>query len=372
MRKIVASLTFLLIFSISLFSANVVPVVNLPAKPTKQLMSRLNKNAELFADKVISYYAVAVCYEAQLNLMGIKPVRELVAPTTDQLSKPSLKTLQTHWQQAAILHRQVAGVEVTADNPRTEVLRGNVFELQSELSNLKVKNTELELKLKELEIYPELYDLSRKSVDGFKEQINRHTIPTLGISTGVTTLLFSDDRINANAGVEVGLVFNPTPLLGIPNFFDIWFDYSTPDIKAHHSGYFYDNYYDETMVHNTNVLSLGANLVLPLSRILDIEKYAWNLKGGVGYYWIDDKVPNTYLESNLWKGVMFKVEMEFINLTTRFPFGLYASATFNQTNAGLMLNSPNYYYQPDGIDFGKKWFNSLNAGLRFYLTGIYK
>ena len=369
MCKFLASLTFLLIFSITLFGANVVPIVDLPLKPTKQLMNNLNKNAELFAERVLSYYTTALCYEAQLHSMGIRPTRELIAPTADQLSKPNQKVLQTQWQQAAMLHKQVSSVPVTKGHPKVDSLRSNERKLQEELSLLRAKNAELEIELIHLEHYPELYKNAVQSIDRFKERVNRHTVPTLGISTGVTTLVFNDEMISSNAGVNVGLIFNPTQLLGIGNFFDIWFDYSTPDIKTQHSNYYDYGYYNETIVHNTNVLALGANLVLPLSRIFEIEKYLWNLKGGVGYYWIDDKMPNVNLENNLWKGVLLKAETEFVNLATRFPFGVYLSGTLNYTNADLILNHPNYY---GNIEFGNRWFVSLNAGLRFYLTGSYK
>jgi hypothetical protein len=369
MCKLIATLTLLLVFSISLFGTNVVPVVDLPTKPTKQLMSKLNNNTDLYVEKVLNYYTASVCYEAQLNLMGIKPTKEVIAPTLEQLSKPSQKVLQFQWKQASDLHKQIASIEVTAENPNIAAFRSNIYELQVELAKLRADSAKLSLALKELDIYPELYENTLYTINKFKEQVNRYTIPTLGVSVGATTLLFSDDMVGSTAGVNLGLVFNPTPLLGIGNFFDVWFDYSNPNIKTNH----YSNYGNlETLTHNTNILSLGANIVLPLSKIFEVEKYYWTIKGGAGYYWIDDKTPNTIVNNNLWKGVVLKVEMEFVNLASRFPFGVYASATFNHTNADLTLDHPDYYYYYNNIAFGNKWFNSLNAGLRFYLTGSCK
>ena len=358
MCKLIATLTLMLVFSMSLFGANVVPVPNLPQKPTKQLMSRLNNSADLFAEKIISYYAAAVCYEAQLGLMGVRPARELIAPTLEQLSRPHQRVLQTQWQQAAALYNQLAGLKITADNPQMEALRASVHELQeelsrvrlesaSELSRTRAENSALQLEVTRLEIYPDLHEKALGIIALLRSQVNRHTIPTFGVSVGVTSLIFEGSGTTSNASADVGLVFNPTTLLGIGNFLDVWFNYSTPNIKT--SGY-------EALIHNTNFLSTGVNVILPLSKILEIEKFYWNLKGGIGYYWIDKSTPNVYVDKELWKGVMLKAEMEFINLATRFPFGIYASATINST----MKTDP----------FPVS--SSLNAGLRFYLTGSQK
>ena len=100
MQKAIAILTILLISASSLFAANpqkmnkVIPIVDLPAKPTKQMMSSISKNRSLYFSTILEYYEASVAYEAQLALLGKSPNKKVVAPTFQQSSKPNSKVVQ--------------------------------------------------------------------------------------------------------------------------------------------------------------------------------------------------------------------------------------------------------------------------------------
>ena len=363
MCKVIATLTFLLTFSILLFGAKAVPVVELPPKPTKEFLNKISKNPSLYSETIISYYTISTAYVAQLDLMGVKPTIRVVAPSLDELSKPSQKVLNSRMNQALTLNRQITSLDAAAEGSKIESLRKSEYELRNELLQLRSDTAKLRLKLKELSVYPELYDESLVVLKELKKQQKSKLVPTLGLSVGANALLFLDDDISSNAGPNVGVTLNPITS-GIGKPLGLWFDYSALKIKT--NNLYNDYWYPFTLNHNANVISVGANvdlLGIPL-HLAGMEYCPLKIKVGAGYQWIDVSTPNYNANNHLWKGVAVKGEIEYRNLCTRYPFGVYVSTIYQHVE-------PTLDFIPNNGQFSKGVF-SLNAGLKFFLTGGYK
>jgi len=365
MCKVIATLTFLFTFSIFLFGAKAVPVVELPPKPTKEFLNKISKNPSLYAETIISYYTISTAYVSQLELMGVKPTIRIVAPSLDELSKPSQKVLNSRMNQALTLNRQISNLDIAIEGSKIEQLRKSEYELRTELLKLRTDTAMLGLKLKELAVYPELYNESLEVIKKLKKQQKSKLVPTLGVSVGANTLLFLDDNIKSNAGVDVGVTLNPITD-GVGKHLGLWFDYSALQIKTNDYYYDYWNYYPITLTHNANILSVGVNvdiLGIPL-HLAGMEDCPLKFRIGGGYQWLDISTPNYNLNNHLWKGIVVKGEIEYRNLCTRYPFGVYVSSSYQHID-------PTLDYLPNSGKFSKGVF-SLNAGLKFFLTGSYR
>ena len=363
MCKIIATLTFLFTFSIFLFGAKAVPVVDLPPKPTKEFLNKVSRNPSLYSETIISYYTISTAYVAQLELMGVKPAFKVVAPSLDELSKPSQKVLNSRMNQALTLNRQISSLDVVAEGTKIELLRKSEYELRSELMQLRTDTAKLGLKLKELEVYPELYNESLCTIMKLKKQQKSKIVPTLGLSVGANTLLFLDDDVSSNAGMSIGMTLNPITS-GLGKHLGVWFDYSALQIKTNNIIY-YDYWYN-VFNHNANILSVGANvdvLGIPL-HLAGMEDCPLKFKIGGGYQWIDISTPNYNVNNHLWKGLVVKGEIEYRNLCTGYPFGVYVSSIYQHVN-------PTLDFIPYNNKINKGAF-SLNAGLKFFLTGSYR
>jgi hypothetical protein len=378
MRKAIAILTILLISATNLLAENpqelnerkkkVLPVIALPAKPTKQVMA----NRNVYFSTILEYYEATIAYKAQLELLGKAPNIKIIAPTFSQFSKPNQKFVQNQWRQAENLYNQIRNTDVLVANEKDENLREQLNYVKSERIKIQNELEKCKLELQEKEFYEKhyenFYNSAMKNLDFLQNQLTNNTIPTLGIGIGGTTFLYHDEKFTSEAALNFSIYLNPAQLLGI-DFLDFWFDYSNSAFKIKTDDEYY--YYPQATEYKDYTFSAGVNLNLPLSKLLDFEKYYWGIKAGAGYYWKDVSLPNAVDILNAgsseinWNGAVIRLETELANFATSFPFGIYASYSFMKTNKELNL----YGYNND-INLNDKWIGSVNVGLRFFLTGF--
>jgi hypothetical protein len=287
---------------------------------------------------------------------------------------PSKEKILEIWGIANALHTQISSTSVIRDldeNAESKLrylnhrLQGENRRLKANLEKHGFNNQALKMEITHLESILE----ECLSHSGY---LNVHSLPVLGLATGLSSFYFSDENINSKVAPSVSLYFNPGFLLGTRDYIECWFDYSNPSFNITQNTWNWWGWgWTETITHNTDVMALGASVVLPLWRLFMCKdtpcKYRWNLKGGIGHYWVDDRSPNLNLPKSYWKGLTFKVETEFANLTTRVPFGVFFSWSW--------LNTPNDLSFPSATagfyDYGNRWPSHINAGLRFYLFNSY-
>jgi hypothetical protein len=352
----------------------VIPIVELPKKPNDALLEQMSDSTDnsgnryLYVSTLFDYYHAAVAYETQLISLGETPKVKLFSPTIGQLSDTNIDNrsdyLSMYWQQASKLYKQLKKVPALETNKKMETLRKQIYYLDGQLVNLNEDIAKLKLDNVKLENYVNLYYEAINTINTLRKQINRHAIPTFGISAGASNLVLTDDGMSATFNSSVGLYLNPAQLLGTGSYVDLWFDYQNPTFKVTSVRQPY--YSNNDVEHKASILSTGVNLCLPITRLLHIGRYNWSVKAGVGYYWLFDHAPNTYTTNTVWNGVQVKFETELDNFARTLPFGIYFSYSLMNTNNDLYI--ANGMYDNTNIEFGNRWIGSFNAGLRFFIT----
>ena len=398
MRKIIALFTFF-VFSVNLSAQinqenaqtnstnplKVIPNAQLPQEPHPNFWLLLqNEPDELTDDQKQEYltllwdfYRVSDALQQQLNQLGSPARTRLEAPPIrginqiEDVDLDLVATLRTQIQQARNLIRQVENIDLPLSNRREEALRNQVvaiskqasnsnFELQKQIIELNEKLQQSKLEALQNQSYQELFLNSQETIRNIHGLKNRHTVPTLAVTVGAAANIFYDDKYSPLLAPSIGINFNPSAILGMIDIFDVWADYSNPNVKVenYHWNYGFGNY---TVEHSLNNLSAGVNLRFKLSEYFNIKTVNWLLKGGVGCLWMFDKMPNTHFTSNTWQGYLFRVETEVLNFSSQLPIGIYASYSFNKTQSNLTSNNVNNW------DFNRQKFGTLNLGLKFFI-----
>lgn len=364
MRNVIALLIVLTFSSISLLAANQIPIRELPAKPSKELKDTKLTSCKEFMASVLDCYAASVSYAAQLELLGKKLTRSLAVPSYERIKDNDRSLLDEQWKQASELYNTVKAQDVVLPNKQIDEYRKLEYKLRQVTGRLVEKINEKDLEIETNAQYKNLYEQSLLKFDELRGTINNTTIPTLGVSVGAAFYFLPHDDATTAFSPYVGVYLNPATMLGVPDVINFWVDYTVPRFQF----YSYPGAgITEATEHNGSMVSLGLLANLPVAKWFGAEQWSINLKPGAGYYWMADKIPNSNISVFLWKGLVLKGELEYVNYATNFPFGVYASVTGNQTDRNLII--PSSLDALYNVDFGNKWIVSLNFGLRFFLTG---
>jgi len=370
-------------------TSKLVPKADLPKEPNNAFLQKLQNDPDELTDAekqefvnlLYDFYRVSTILSQQLDDVG-KPTRtRLEAPPITGINQIEdaedldlTATLRRQIEQARRLTREIESIDLPVSNLKIEELQNNIiaitrrcdstnFSLRQQINELNQQLEESKLDEMKNDSYKKLYYDCKATIQNRNGQINRYTVPTVSVYAGATTNVFSDKNYSSIFAPNIGVSMNPSSLLGIPDMLDIWGEYSNPTVKVTSWRHYYDyQHYYQTVEHNLNNITAGINLRFSLSRYFNIEPFNWIIKGGVGHFWMVDKMPNSHWTTNIWQGHLYRIETEVINLASQFPIGIYASYSFMKTYNNLISNNVNNF------DFDNKKFGTLNFGLKFFIA----
>lgn len=402
MRKAIALLTILLASILvligaaaSLFAqsnnqqAKTIPNADLPRSPRPSLLQKLqNEPDELtdsekqeYIDILYDYYRVSTTLEQQLVELGnpinyrldMPPFRGIHQIDDTDLDLFAILMFQVN--QARRLLKAVEESDPIVPNFHIAEIHRNmfnvakrsdsvVFELKREIMELNRKLKIAEFEKDKNDIYKELLDNSENAIYQLRTIMKKYTIPVWGLSVGAAKNFYSEYENASFLAPSVGIYLNPTTILGVPDIFDIWVDYSYSTDKIASANVAPAT----TMEHNLATASAGLNLHFPVSKyIKQFNLFDFYIKAGVGWFWMIDKIPNKpnpYFYTNIWYGHTYKVELELVNLTSKFPVALYCAYSWKSVDKNLTyITNQNF-----NVDLEYKKFNSINAGFKFFIT----
>jgi hypothetical protein len=347
-------------------TVKVIPKVDLPKEPHNAFWQKLqlepdeltDAEKQEFIDLLYDFYRAATILSQQLEDVG-KPtrIRLEVPPITginqieDAEDLDLTMVLRRQIEQAKRLKREIETIEQPASNLKIEELQNHILDItricDSTIYDLKKKLNSSQLNEMENENYKGLYFHSRAIVEQLRGQINNYTIPTISLYVGATTNIFYlNNNYSSLFAPSIGLNINPTPFLGIPDFMDIWVDYSNNIVKVE------DDFQDYE--HNLNNIAAGLNPHFSITKCFNIELFNWSLKAGGGYYWAVDKIYNSTISPNIWQGYVGRVETEINNLATRFPIGVYVSYSIMKIYKNLAVIDETNNLNFENKKFGTK------------------
>jgi hypothetical protein len=368
-------------------ASKLTPKADLPKEPNNAFLQKLQNDPDELTDAekqefvnlLYDFYRVSSILSQQLDEVG-KPTRNrLEAPPITGINQIEdaedldlTMALRRQIEQARRLTREVESIDLPVSNLKIEELQNNIiaisrqcdstnFSLKQQINELNQQLEESQLNEMKNESYKELYYGCKATIRNHKGQINRSTVPALSVYAGATTNIFNDERYSSTFAPSIGMSVSPSSFLGIPDIIDVWAEYSSPTAKIkNHYGYYDTDYY--TIEHNLSNIATGINLRFSLSQYFNIESFNWILKGGVGHFWMVDKMPNSNYTTNIWQGCLYRVETEVINFASQFPIGVYASYSLMKTYSNLISNNVNNF------DFDNRKFGTLNFGLKFFIS----
>jgi hypothetical protein len=386
--------TSLLIAQTTRQQAKTIPKVDLPRTPRNSLVQKLQNDPDELTDSerqeyldiLYDYHRVSTILEQQLIELGNPFNSRLEMPPfrgINQIDDTDLNlynVLMIQINQANRLFRRVEDTDPIVPNIRIAEMEQNILniakrsdsvtlELKWEIVELNKKLRKTQFEKDQNDIYRELFARSEDAIYQLKTILKKYTIPVWGVSVAGATNIYKNQEKNRDNSLvlspSVGLYINPTTIIGMPDIFDIWLDYS--------------NYIDKivtnsnpeiSMEHNFKCVSTGLNLHIAVSRFIKhFDLFDFYIKGGAGWFWLLDGIPNKpneFYYTNLWSGYAYRVELELVNLTTKFPIAVYCNYSWKIIERNLAyIENANANLN---VDLNNKRFNSVNAGLKFFIT----
>ena len=364
------------------------PRVDLPKMPHPAFWQRLQDDPEELSDIdkiefstiLHEFYRTSEILSQQLDELGRPTKIRLEAPRIrgiDQLDDADdldlVAILRAQIEQARRLTREVESIEQPAVNLKNQELQNKNLELKrewdstnhsfrQEINELKKQLENSKLNEMENENFKELFFSCQKTIQQIRLERNHYTVPTLSfyVGTALSTNIFTESDVTSIFAHSLGVNFNPTTFLGIPDYIDVWLDYSNLTVN-----------FASAYEHDLNNISAGINLRLfSISNYLKTTSFNWIVKAGAGYLLSLDKIPNnSHLNSNIWQGWLWKVETEIFNLAKKFPIGVYAS--YSRMNIDKHLAIYKNLEATSGtmnMDLNHKKLGTINFGLKFFIS----
>jgi hypothetical protein len=364
MRHTLVIAAFLLSFGSYLFAQNQVPVVDLPPAPNSIVTDPDEdqySNTDV-VNTILDYYQTAVAYQTQLQLKGVRLDRRIVRPRVDLIiNDPAQEVIEAmltqQWEQVKYFYNELQRVPSSAINEKLNQMQKLIYDLEEKLLADDSVMMALSLKNSQNSKYEGLFKDALAGLETGRGEANHCTVPSIGLSAGAQVIVPDVADLTVGGSPYISLYINPTSMLGMPNILDFWLDYSNPRFTVHYTAAASD------LTHNGTLMSVGLNArILPISYLLNIKNFAWDIKAGLGWFWMVDDVNNSTIASDVWNGCQIKLETSVNNFATKLPFGIFASYSFmhinNTLTAGTLSQAP----------LDSKWMSGLNLGLRFYLT----
>lgn len=349
--------------------------LEVPPLPTKAEREMYEEQA-LYTMKLMEYYSIASGLESIIRISGAKPVERVPIPTTDMLSDAEFKVLANYYKICTNLKKQVDSENILYKDKKLlefyktiERLKRDNFTLsydnkmlsmdnnlyKSKFNNLFDKLTETNKKIDSLEMryINELVNSNLNSL-AMTVDYKMHFYPVLQIKGGVNQLLLFSDILDERTGFGAQMNFVPGPLWGLGQYFDVF------------GGVNCSNIYVNTFKFNTNIYHYGLDLIVPISKFIEMKRFNLDFKVGLGFFNASAKAPNSILANSDWYGQMMRFEFNAYNTGYNFPVGIYAYYTFYYNNNNIV------FPMGGGINYSlnTNWSGAFGAGLTFPLWNV--
>jgi len=371
MRNIFLNIVLLL----STFSLNAdLFIMDLPPLPDKNQREFLE--GETYARSVLDYYKVSVNYEALIKLKGVKPIVDgVTAPTLDQLQSEDFNVIKSYFKIAEQLKKQYEESGFNRRDKAIEELNKQLLDIENKNLELGLKNFQLELANKSVDFYSAqikalIFELDKKNLicDSLLsavyfakkqvyckmseeiQKINKNKYPIFTLYSGVQKhyLNPNDPNFENKLGFAGSIAFNPGPILHFGRYFDFRAGYAQYPLTA------YDVKYD------TQIFEYNIDLIFPISKIFNFNKFATEFKVGLGFFQTTAKADNLSISNTEWYGELVRMELSAFNFGTEFPIGLYLSYSFYHNDNGIMFTTP---YSEEYLN--NVWTNNFSVGVSF-------
>lgn len=347
-------------------------VPSLPTKAEKELY----EEQALYTMKLMEYYSIASGLETIIRISGAKPVDKVPVPSAETLTEPDFKVLTAYYRICTNLKKQVDSENILYKDQKLLEFYRTIERLKRENFNLKYDNKMLAMdndlyKSKFNNLFDRLSETNKK-IDSLEmryinELVNDNLnslsqtldlkfryYPVLQLKAGISQALFFSNTMDERAGLNAQLNFVPGPLWGLGEYFDVFGGVNCYNIFMHNYKF------------NTNVYNYGIDLIVPISKFIELKRFNLDFKVGLGFFNADAKAPNSALANTSWYGQMMRFEFNAYNTGNNFPVGIYAFYTFYYNNNDIV------FPMGGGINYSlnTNWSGAFGAGLTFPLWNV--
>jgi hypothetical protein len=363
MRILISMILLLIIAGFPLKSAE--PVIELQPKVTRTLAG-----PELWIEYSKTYYVI-IALKNQYESYGYRFTAMMsgLPSTIAGFAQLRIDDYNNLYDMATELRGRVLQLEGDPRQSAIEEQRRQISDLTNRLAGAEIDIFECENERQLVSLYEERF---KSAIDGISEQrrdladerlelyqeavydFYRNSYPVLSVSASGNKFYFRDERLATDIGIGGMAIFNPGPILGFGNFFDMWLEYVAPRIKTG----------NDMNEYRTNFFSTGLHINIPVTDILKVSNFTSNLKVGGGFFWTEVRIPNVPKPSTEWNGEIMRFEINLSNFTRNFPLEAFAGYTFmfHSNDVRFRTSSPHDIFM--GRDF---WTNNFQMGVRFTL-----
>jgi len=349
--------------------------LDVPSLPTKSEKELYEEQAP-YVMKLMEYYSIASGLETIIRVSGSKPVEKVPVPSAETLTEPDFKVITTYYKICTNLKKQVESENILYKDKKLLDFYRTIERLKKENFNLKYDNKMLSMdnnlfKSKFNNLFDKLTETNKK-IDSLEmryinEVVNKNLnslsqtvdfklryYPVLQIKTGINQALFFSNTLDERAGYNAQLNFVPGPLWGLGEYFDVF---------GGINGY---NVYVNNVKFNADVYNYGLDLIVPISKFIEMKRFNLDFKIGLGFFNANAKAPNSTLANSEWYGQMMRFEFNVYNTGYNFPVGIYAYYTFYYNNNNIV------FPMGGGINYSlnTNWSGAFGAGLTFPLWNV--
>jgi len=350
--------------------------LDVPSLPTKAEQQIYEDEEGLYSMKLMEYYSIASGLESIIRISGAKPVVKVPVPSTETLTSMEFKEIIRYYKICKDLKFQVDSENILYKDKKLLEFYKNIERLKRENFNLKYDNRMLVMdnnlyKSKFDNLFSKLTETNKK-IDSLEmryinELVNSNLnslamtvdykmryYPVLQLKGGVSQALFFSEILDERAGCNAQLNFVPGPLWGLGEYFDVFGGINSYNIYVNNNKF------------NTNVYNYGLDLIVPISKFIELKRFNLDFKVGLGFFNATAKAPNSTLANSDWYGQMMRFEFNAYNTGYNFPVGIYAYYTFYYNNNNIV------FPMGGGINYAlnTNWSGAFGAGLTFPLWNV--
>lgn len=349
--------------------------LEVPSLPTKAEKEMYEEQA-LYTMKLMEYYSIASGLESIIRISGAKPVDKVPVPSAETLTEPDFKVLVAYYKICMNLKKQVETENILYKDKKLVEFYRTIERLKRENFNLKYDNRMLAMdnnlyKSKFNNLFDKLSETNKK-IDSLEmryinELVNSNLnslamtvdyklryYPVLQLKGGISQALFFNTILDERAGCNAQLNFVPGPLWGLGEYFDVFGGIQSYNIYVNNNKF------------NTSVYNYGLDIVVPISKFIELKRFNMDFKVGLGFFNATAKAPNSTLPNSDWYGQMMRFELNAYNTGYNFPVGIYAYYTFYYNNNNIA------FPMGGGINYSlnTNWSGAFGAGLTFPLWNV--
>lgn len=345
--------------------------VSVPDLPNKSAQESYEDSEEIFIRTVLQYYYIAAGIETLIRNQGATPNIIVPIPSEEELSDNDFKIIRRYHAICIKLKNQYDIEKMNYRDAEIDKLFNRLQECSRYNFSLQAQNRALMLENNKLNFYKgsneqliydienqyfvidslnwELYNSKAEIIKEYhKKQLDKEVKhrPVFSLLSGVSKHYYYNDAVVENNGFNGQLVFNPGPISRFGQYIDIRGGLQHYSLDIRSNSYFCTSY------------EYSLDLILPISRLMEVERFNFDFKIGTGFFHSKNYAVNTGIDENKWHGELIRLELDAYNFGYEFPIGLYISYAFYHNSK--MPKFDNYY-------LNSEWVTNLSIGLSFAL-----